>query len=235
MKIVTKLFSCIVLLSFAQSCKKKSPSVLPVASFTTNSTFSKAPTLVEFTNTSKNAISYKWEFGDGTTSMEISPKHVYATGGTYNVKLTASDIESKSNQSIARLDISPSPTSFSSEQFIINSMSFPTQLYGSVFTDNYVYFIVDGTQISQTITANNSTLPITVNIPKMMITPLSTSKKIEVRIHWQYQASVYDMNLHTITVAPSAMVKVNDPNPYLTTNRIMDGSLYDISIASNWN
>jgi PKD repeat protein len=235
MKIVTKLFSCIVLLSFAQSCKKKSPSVLPVASFTTNSTFSRAPTLVEFTNTSKNAISYKWEFGDGTTSMEISPKHVYTAGGTYNVKLTASDIESKSNQSIARLDISPAPTTFSSEQFIINSMSFPTQLYGSVFTNNYVYFIVDGTQISQTITANNSTLPITVNIPKMMISPLSSTKKIEVRIHWQYQASVYDMNLHNITVAPSTMVKVNDPNPYLTTNRIMDGSWYDISIASNWN
>lgn len=114
-------------------------------------------------------------------------------------------------------------------------MSFPTQLYGSVFTNNYVYFVVDGTQISQTITANNSTLPITVNIPKMMISPLSSSKKIEVRIHWQYQTSEYDMNQHTITVAPSTMVKLNDANPYLDVNRIMDGSMYDISIASNWN
>ena len=167
--------------------------------------------------------------------MEISPKHVYTTGETYNVKLTASDIELKSNQSITRLDINPAPTTFSCEQFIINSMSFPTQLYGSVFTNNYVYFIVDGTQISQTITANNSTLPITVNIPKMTISPLTSSKIIEVRMHWQYQATVYDMNLHTITIAPSTMVKVNDPNPYLADNRIVEGSLYDISIASIWN
>ncbi|MBI2271476.1 MAG: PKD domain-containing protein [Bacteroidetes bacterium] len=31
--------------------------------------------------------SWKWFFGDGTTSYVQNPSHVYATGGTYNVKL----------------------------------------------------------------------------------------------------------------------------------------------------
>ncbi len=42
-----------------------------------------------FTNSSTNAISYEWDFGDGNTSTEVSPTHVYATPDIYTVKLTA--------------------------------------------------------------------------------------------------------------------------------------------------
>ena len=45
---------------------------------------------VIFTNYSQNATSYAWDFGDGNTSTEESPTHVYAGGGTYEVTLTAS-------------------------------------------------------------------------------------------------------------------------------------------------
>lgn len=44
---------------------------------------------VVFTNESKDAISYAWDFGDGQTSTEKSPTHVYAAYGTYPVKLVA--------------------------------------------------------------------------------------------------------------------------------------------------
>lgn len=36
--------------------------------------------------------SYLWDFGDGTTSTELSESHVYNKAGVYNVKLTVSDI-----------------------------------------------------------------------------------------------------------------------------------------------
>ena len=44
---------------------------------------------VKFTNQSENAESYRWEFGDGTTSTEESPTHTYSQCGFYNVNLIA--------------------------------------------------------------------------------------------------------------------------------------------------
>ena len=46
---------------------------------------------VKFTNTSEGATMYQWEFGDGTSSMDESPEHAYAAGGTYSVKLTVAN------------------------------------------------------------------------------------------------------------------------------------------------
>ncbi len=44
---------------------------------------------VSFTGTTANAVSYSWDFGDGTTSDEENPTHTYpSTGGNYNVTLT---------------------------------------------------------------------------------------------------------------------------------------------------
>ena len=44
-----------------------------------------------FTNTSSNATSYVWDFGDNTgTSTEANPSYTYAQAGTYTVQLTAS-------------------------------------------------------------------------------------------------------------------------------------------------
>lgn len=40
---------------------------------------------------SKEADSYKWDFGDGSTTGDASPKHKYPNTGSYIVKLTASN------------------------------------------------------------------------------------------------------------------------------------------------
>jgi PKD repeat protein len=42
-----------------------------------------------FTNTSANSQAWLWNFGDGSTSNEQSPTHVYTTVGTYTVSLTS--------------------------------------------------------------------------------------------------------------------------------------------------
>ncbi|HEU4901872.1 MAG TPA: PKD domain-containing protein, partial [Flavisolibacter sp.] len=48
-----------------------------------------APLSVSFQNTSTNAVSYNWDFGDSTTSNAISPTHVYTNLGEYTVTLVA--------------------------------------------------------------------------------------------------------------------------------------------------
>jgi gliding motility-associated-like protein len=42
-----------------------------------------------FINTSTDAITYEWEFGDGGTSTESNPRYVYETEGIYNIILHA--------------------------------------------------------------------------------------------------------------------------------------------------
>jgi len=60
------------------------------ADFTANVTAGTAPLAVQFTDMStvKNITSWLWEFGDGNTSEEQHPVHIYTTNGTYDVGLT---------------------------------------------------------------------------------------------------------------------------------------------------
>jgi PKD repeat protein len=44
-----------------------------------------------FTNTSQNALSYLWDFGDGNGSTAANPVHTYAVAGNYAVKLLATN------------------------------------------------------------------------------------------------------------------------------------------------
>ncbi len=59
----------------------------PVSGFTYNANNQ----TITFTNTSVNANNYIWDFGDGNTSSEINPVHIYLAAGNYNVSLTASN------------------------------------------------------------------------------------------------------------------------------------------------
>jgi PKD repeat protein len=64
----------------------------PDAKFTASPRAGTAPLAVTFHDLSKgNPDSRLWDFGDGTTSTELDPVHIYATHGTYSVSLTVSN------------------------------------------------------------------------------------------------------------------------------------------------
>lgn len=44
---------------------------------------------ISYTNTSANATTYRWDFGDGNSSAESNPSHTYSSAGSYTVKLWA--------------------------------------------------------------------------------------------------------------------------------------------------
>jgi len=50
-----------------------------------------APYTAEFTNTSLAGQSFQWNFGDGSTSTDINPTHLYSAAGTYTITLIAND------------------------------------------------------------------------------------------------------------------------------------------------
>jgi gliding motility-associated-like protein len=52
-----------------------------------------APFLVSFQNSSTNATTYQWNFGDGSPTVNtLSPTHTYTTAGTYTVKLVSTNL-----------------------------------------------------------------------------------------------------------------------------------------------
>jgi len=67
-------------------------SLAPLAAFTATPVSGAAPVEVDFTDTSTGApTSWSWSFGDGATSTEQHPSHVYEAPGAYDVSLTAAN------------------------------------------------------------------------------------------------------------------------------------------------
>ena len=64
--------------------------IAPQADFSFSGTSNYPPCTIAFTNKSKNASYYSWDFGDGKTSTQTSPSHQYSNGGIYTVTLRAS-------------------------------------------------------------------------------------------------------------------------------------------------
>lgn len=84
--------SFVVLVTDTNNCHSTSSITVtsylnPVASFTSANFI----TTTTFTNTSVNATSYYWYFGDGSVSNQANPTHIYAQTGTYTVKLIATN------------------------------------------------------------------------------------------------------------------------------------------------
>lgn len=91
LKVCILFVACAGILS---SCQKQ-----PTASFTASDDYVEIGEAIEFTNTSSDAESYEWDFGDGFTSSITDASHSYGEPGTYEVTLTAYSKKEKKSDS----------------------------------------------------------------------------------------------------------------------------------------
>ena len=83
----------------------------PDASFDLDTNEGCVPLTVNFTNTSTGGNQYYWNFGDGYSSNEENPQHIYGESGVFNVQLVVTgDGGTDSYESM--VTVHPSPTAF---------------------------------------------------------------------------------------------------------------------------
>lgn len=82
--------------------------ILPVANFSSNVTEGYAPLTVDFTDLSENVTEWKWDFGDGNTSSEQYPTHIYSASGSYKISLIANN-ENGTSTKTSKITVDKSP------------------------------------------------------------------------------------------------------------------------------
>ncbi len=115
---------------FLFGCQKK-----PEASFETDISTKYAGDEIKFTNTTVEGYSFLWDFGDGETSEEINPVHVFKDKGDYIVKLTAFSENRKKSDFV-----SESVRIFKKKEIIINNEIYPIDKGYLVDYDDNNYF-----------------------------------------------------------------------------------------------
>lgn len=105
-----------------------------------------APYEAFFENTSLGGHDYLWDFGDGTTSTEMSPTHTYTNVGEYTVTLIVTDTNTCNKQSSIsiRITVNPKPTAAFSVTPIPPQVNKPTIfLNQSIGGTEYRWFFGD--------------------------------------------------------------------------------------------
>ncbi len=110
-------------------------------------------TQVAFTALTHSATSWSWDFGDGQTSTEQNPVHVYDVGGYYIATLTASDNSGSSVTSEVKLAIALTPYALLTGDHTVSDYNGKKWKLSASHTDNGDYFanadaslsVVDGT------------------------------------------------------------------------------------------
>jgi gliding motility-associated-like protein len=91
-------------------CAVVSAYPLPVANFSASLACDDQE--VTFTNSSSitaGSLSYFWDFGDGDTTSDQDPIHIYSAPGTYSVSLIATSSEGCSDTLVQSLVVNPTP------------------------------------------------------------------------------------------------------------------------------
>jgi PKD repeat protein len=148
---------------------------LPIANFSWNLESNEAPILVSFTNYSANSDTYIWDFGDGESSSEENPVHLYQSGGDYTVSLTSSISEEHEDLKVEIITIANAPSKLIINKIRIvdmpltnNGSDWDDGVFGYQYPDVYYSLMDGGNELCSSSSQDNiDALPIefTENLP----------------------------------------------------------------------
>lgn len=186
---------------------------MPTARFTYSPEFPFVGQQVVFNNTSSNAYSYAWDFGDDYTSTQKSPVHTFGKNDLYKVNLTVySKSGVKKDYTMEAIAVMPKPTNVSISKYKVNKISF-TDSKGRYWDDkasdgpdiHLGIFKSDGTLSWKEDTyqkdITQSMIPYTKNIT-INYTNLSKSYKI---VMFDYD-TWFDDTMATFTFTPKSYI-----------------------------
>jgi PKD repeat protein len=87
----------LIIFSIESCTNKKVEPIIPVANFTFELGKNGE---VKFNNTSQNANSYQWEFGDGEKSIDKNPIHFYKANSSFEISLIVKNEAASSNKKV---------------------------------------------------------------------------------------------------------------------------------------
>ena len=139
---------------------------LPIANFNAVKTqYCSAPANVTFVNTSTDASSFLWNFGDGETSTDENPTHTYSALGKYTVSLTVQGTFGGSD-AITKTDFIDIDSIYPCEYNMLNSGTQTITTCNGILYDNggSTANYIDNVDVSTTITvANAKSITLTIN------------------------------------------------------------------------
>jgi len=168
---------------------------LPVASVGASALTGTAPMSVNFAGSASGGTSpytYSWSFGDGGTSTEQNPSHIYVKAGTYAAKFTVTDSVGKKGSGSATVIVASASTAAPTANFIAfpasgpapHAVRFAGMASGGSSPYVYRWNFGDGTTSTERNPAHTYTLPGTYTVT-LTVTDgrsASTVKTMTVRI-----------------------------------------------------
>ena len=127
--------------------------------FTASTTTACLPASVSFTNTSTNALSYVWDFGDGTSSTNPIPTHIYTRPGIYSVKLKACNGSGGCDSTLRAAYITIKPTHFLTYPSLCPGQSYPVGTHVYSLAGTYVDSLVSTSGCDSIITTHLTIAP----------------------------------------------------------------------------
>ena len=161
------------------------------------STINKSISFINRRGKTSSDLYYLWDFGDGNTSTEEAPSHIYETPGKYTVKLESSDGANYSTKTISDyiVVVSNMPPNI----FAIDSVTIQEDSSANVTlsaTD------IDGDALTYSAVSDTNAVTVSVSSSTLTLTPNANWNGVANIKAYASDGSLKDSTTFTLTVTP---------------------------------